>query len=260
MSILYLDCLSGISGDMTLGALIDAGVPLARIEEELNKLPFDEGEYALSQETVVKNGITAVSFRVKLADASGEHSHTHEPLHSHSHHHRTYRDIKQMIEESSLDEAVKATALEMFLRIGEAEGKIHNMPLDQVHFHEVGAVDSIIDIVGTAIAVQELKPEAIYASPIPVGGGKVWIDHGLYPVPAPATTEILKGIPLASSSVQSELTTPTGAAIAAVLVEEFCPLPSMTIDTIGYGAGTKTFPNQPNVLRVLLGRPHHLSS
>lgn len=254
MSILYIDCLSGISGDMTLGAFLDAGVPLSRVEEELQKLQFDD-EYELKQETVVKNGITAVSFNVILKEKEAHH---HDGK-GHHHHHRTYQSIKQMIEESELHEEVKKTALEMFYRIGIAEGKIHNMPLDQVHFHEVGAVDSIIDIVGTAIAVHELQLEAIYASPIPVGGGKVRIDHGLYPVPAPATTEILKGIPLASSTIQSELTTPTGAAIVAVLVDEFCPLPSMTIETIGYGAGNKAFPDQPNVLRLLIGSKHSLA-
>lgn len=158
-----------------------------------------------------------------------------------------------MIDASDLAKEVKETALAIFRRIGEAEGRIHNVPLDRVHFHEVGAVDSIIDIVGTAILIHQLGAVSIQSSPIPVGSGTVQIDHGEYPVPAPATLELLKGIPIEQSAIKGELTTPTGAAIVSVLAEHFGPLPSMNVTAIGYGAGTKTFPHRPNVLRVVIG-------
>src|SRR5699024_516806 len=184
---------------------------------------------------------------------SHEHGHDHGHVHSHHHHHRTYQDIVNMIRESDLSENVKEMSLRIFKKIGEAEGKIHGVPLDEVHFHEVGAVDSIIDIVGTAILIDELDIEAIHCAPIPTGSGSIHIDHGIYPVPAPATLEILKGVPLAESELKAELTTPTGAAIAAVLADSFSHFPAMRVTSIGYGAGTKTFPEHPNVLRVVVG-------
>lgn len=158
-----------------------------------------------------------------------------------------------MIESSDLAAEVKETSLKIFRKIGEAEGHIHGMPLEKVHFHEVGAVDSIIDIVGAAILLHQLGIKKIKSSAIPVGSGRIHIDHGIYPVPAPATLEILKGIPIEQSDVRFELTTPTGAAIAAVLAEEFCTIPSMEVKAIGYGAGTKTFKDRPNVIRVIIG-------
>ena len=158
-----------------------------------------------------------------------------------------------MIEESNLTQKVKDLSLNMFKVIGEAEGKIHGVPLADVHFHEVGAVDSIIDIVGTAILIEQLGINECKSAPVPTGSGKIHIDHGVYPVPAPATLEILRGIPIAQSELKAELTTPTGAAIVAVLANEFCDFPSIKVNAIGYGAGTKTFPNHPNVLRVVIG-------
>ncbi|MFC2947842.1 LarC family nickel insertion protein [Virgibacillus sediminis] len=287
MSILYLDCISGISGDMTISALVDAGADASHLEEELKKLKIED-EYELKWSKVVKNGITSTKFDVILQEAETnhahqevghdhhhqehshahekgnhhhhhEHSHSHEGEHIHHHHqhhghdHRTYKDIVKMIGDSDLDEQVKDTAVKIFTKIGEAEGKIHGQPLDKVHFHEVGAVDSIIDIVGTAILIHQLGTDTIKCSPVPVGGGKIHIDHGIYPVPAPATLEILRGVPIASSNIKGELTTPTGAAIAAVLADEYGPMPSMKIIDIGYGAGTKTFKDHPNVLRAVLG-------
>jgi len=148
---------------------------------------------------------------------------------------------------------VKEISLRIFQKIGEAEGHIHGIPLEKVHFHEVGAVDSIIDIVGAAILIHQLGIEKIKSSAVPVGTGKVHIAHGIYPVPAPATLEILKGVPIEQSNVRFELTTPTGAGIVAVLAEEFCTIPSMEVKSIGYGAGTKTFKDHPNVLRVIIG-------
>ncbi|MBU8789317.1 DUF111 family protein [Oceanobacillus caeni] len=301
MKILYFDCFSGMSGDMTIGALLDAGGDFSHLESELKKLNFAD-EYELKMDKVVKNGITGTKFDVVLKNEEHHHDHSHEHTHNHDHshehgeghnhhtnnhhehddhskdhehhhdhhvhdhahshnhshgdhhhHHRAYRDIVRMISESNLSEKVKHMSLEIFKKIGEAEGKIHGMPLETVHFHEVGAVDSIIDIVGTAILLEQLEVEEIKASPIPTGSGKIHIDHGIYPVPAPATLEILRDVPIANSEVRGELTTPTGAAIAAVLAKEFCTFPSMKVKKVGYGAGTKTFPQHPNVLRVVIG-------
>ncbi len=181
------------------------------------------------------------------------HNHSHENDHHHHHEHRAYKDIVALIEGAGFVDPVKKTALKIFKRIGEAEGHIHGIPLEKVHFHEVGAVDSIIDIIGAAILIHQLEVDVIKSSPIPVGTGRIHIDHGIYPVPAPATLEILKGVPIEQSDIRFELTTPTGAAIVAVLAEEFCPIPSMMVTSIGYGAGTKTFKNHPNVLRVIIG-------
>lgn len=280
MRILYLDCFSGISGDMTIGSLIDAGGDPAYLVQELKKLKIKD-EYELQWKKVIKNGITATKFDVLLKNEKKEneahshvhthshehshshahnhehthhsHTHTHTHVHSHTHEHRSYLDIKQLIEAASYEKPVKDTALRIFKKIAEAEGRIHGMSLEEVHFHEVGAVDSIIDIVGTAILIDQLKITKVKCSSIPLGSGKIVIDHGVYPVPAPATLEILKGIPIRESAVQAELTTPTGAAIAAVLAEEYSSFPSMQVNAIGYGAGTKTFADHPNVLRVVIG-------
>ena len=186
-------------------------------------------------------------------DHEHHHDHDHHHGHDHGHHHRSYRDIVNMIEKSALADDVKETSLRIFRKIGEAEGHIHGLPLEKVHFHEVGAVDSIIDIVGAAILIHQLEIKKVTSSAIPVGTGSIHIDHGIYPIPAPATLEILKGVPIEQSDVKFELTTPTGAAIVAVLAEEFCTLPSMGVQAIGYGAGTKTFKDRPNVLRVVIG-------
>ncbi len=288
MRTLYIDCFSGISGDMTIGALLDAGGDFSHLEAELKKLQIDE-EYELKVDRVNKNGITATKFDVLLTHVHhegvahaehnddhhdgaehthahhhhgetehahehdhGEHAHSDDDHHGH-HHHRSYRDIVKMIQASELSSDVKETSIRIFQKIGEAEGKIHGMPLDDVHFHEVGAVDSIIDIVGTAILLEQLEIEKVKAAPVPTGFGKIHIDHGIYPVPAPATLEILKGIPLAKSDLQAELTTPTGAAFVAVLADDITPFPAMKVEKIGYGAGTKTFPKHPNVLRIAIG-------
>lgn len=298
MTILYFDCFSGISGDMVIGALLDAGADFAQMEEELKKLNM-EGEYTLSKKTVNKNGITAVKFDVELnqeekngyhdhghshshahdhhdhghshshshvhdhhdhshshshSHSHDDHDHDHSHSHSHDHHHRAYKQIAEMIEAAGFNKAVTDTALSIFKKIGEAEGKIHGLPLERVHFHEVGAVDSIVDIVGTAILMDQLGVTKIYCSPIPTGSGHIHIDHGIYPVPAPATLEILRGVPIARTAVKGELVTPTGAAIAAVLADSFGTMPSMTVEKIGYGAGTKTFKDRPNVLRVVIGK------
>ncbi|CAM3707711.1 LarC family nickel insertion protein [Marinicrinis lubricantis] len=240
MRAIYLDCFSGISGDMTLAALADAGADMDYVVRELQKLPLDP--YELKQYTVNKRGITAVKVDVEL-------SKEHPPVH-----HRHYRDIVHMIQAAEFNPEVERHALSIFEKIGIAEGKIHGLSLDKVHFHEVGAVDSIVDAVGVALALHTLQVEAVISSPIPTGYGFVRCDHGLYPVPAPATLEMLKGIPIAHTVHRSELTTPTGAGIVSALVSHFlASIPSMKIEKIGYGAGSRDLPDQPNVLRVLIG-------
>ncbi|WP_058308896.1 nickel pincer cofactor biosynthesis protein LarC [Gracilibacillus massiliensis] len=253
--IIYLDCFSGISGDMTIAALLDTGISFDWFESELAKLNFSQ-EYKLQLHKKIKNGINSNKFDVIVNEESNhhDHSHTHDHHHGHHHHHhRTYKDIVKMIEQSELNDSVKKMSIDMFTVIGEAEAKIHGMDLEHVHFHEVGAIDSIIDIVGVAILIDHLKVDQIIASPIPVGSGHIHIDHGIYPVPAPATLEILKDVPLKKSTITGELTTPTGAAIIKTLVSEYSEIPNMQVKHIGYGAGTKTFPDHPNVLRVLIG-------
>lgn len=311
MRIAYLDCFSGLSGDMLLAALVDAGADRGRIEQELRKLPL--GPFRLEWKTVVKKGVSALKLDVvdeeqerarelkKLPVLAGHHHghgdhghehdhghhhhdhghhhhdhghhhdhdhhhdhahhhnhghhHDHDHHHDHGHHHRRYKEIAEMIDAAELAPRVAARAQAVFEKIAVAEAKIHNVPVETVHFHEVGALDSIVDVVGIALALEELEIDQLYAGPVPTGNGYVRCDHGLYPVPAPATLEMLKGIPLRRTDIQKELTTPTGAGVAAALVREFGPLPAMTVEAIGYGAGTRDLPDQPNVLRVLIGRP-----
>ncbi|WP_318615631.1 LarC family nickel insertion protein [Sporosarcina sp. YIM B06819] len=256
MRILYFDCFSGISGDMVIGALIDAGGDPVHLETELKKLNMEK-EYELKFNKVVKNGITSTKFDVLLTNDVHIHGHSqnheHDHHHEHSHDHRSYQEIVKLIKSANFSERVESNAVDIFKKIGQAEGKIHGVALEDVHFHEVGAVDSIIDIVGVAILLEQLQIDSIKSSAIPVGSGRIHIDHGVYPVPAPATLEILLGIPIAESEVRGELATPTGAAIVAVLAESYCTLPAMRVQSIGYGAGTKTFPKHPNVLRVIIG-------
>lgn len=269
MKTLYFDCFSGISGDMTLGALVDSGLNPKLIEKELKKLHLQH-EYELKWTRVVKEGISATKLDVIVHNEDQHHGHRHEHTHGHDHHqehhhnhddhhdhsdheHRHYHHIVDLIKAANFSDKTTRYALGMFKVIGQAEAKIHDIPIEKVHFHEVGAIDSIIDIVGTAIAIDLLNIERFVSSSVPVGCGKIHIDHGHYPVPAPATLEILKGIPLQQSHIQSELTTPTGAAILAFLAESYGPLPAFKTESIGYGAGTKDFPKHPNVLRVVIG-------
>ena len=237
MRIAYLDCLSGISGDMTLAALVDAGVPLAEVQAGLDSL----GIAGLRLETneVKKKGFRALKLTIH-----------HEPEHAHRHVHH----ITEMIDRGTLSERQKALAKSIFVRLGEAEAKVHGTTIRKVHFHEVGAVDSIADIVGSAIAWDLLGVERVVASPVPTGRGFVEIAHGRCSIPAPATAELLTGIPLAPSDIEAELTTPTGAAIVATLAQSFGPLPPMTIERIGYGAGDRELETQPNLLRLLVGQ------
>ncbi|MCA9201617.1 MAG: nickel pincer cofactor biosynthesis protein LarC [Planctomycetales bacterium] len=236
MKIAYFDCISGISGDMTLGALADVGVPLDQIQQAIDSLGLPSCRLASTE--VKKNGFRATKVSVE-----------HEPEHAHRHLHH----ITDMIDASQLTPAQKELAKRIFTRLGEAEAKVHGSTLRKVHFHEVGAVDSIADIVGAAVGLDLLGVDRIYCSPVPTGHGFVKIAHGRVSIPAPATAELLRGIPLAAAEAEAELTTPTGAAIVATVVDQFGPLPSMKIDNIGYGAGDRDLPNQPNILRLLIG-------
>lgn len=253
---LYLDCQFGISGDMLLCSLIDLGANIEYIRQGLNSLPID----AFSIETVKtsKRGISAREIMLTFLEEDkgkthqidqGFHHHSHE--HGHNHEHRSASHIFQMIHTSTLADNVKKRALEIFETIAEAEGKIHGIEPEKVHFHEVGAMDSIIDIIGVCLALENLKIERILAAPVPTGYGTINIEHGTYPVPAPATLEMLKKVPISNFQREGEMTTPTGAAFLQTLVSEFGPVPEGRIDKIGYGAGKKDF-EHPNILRSLL--------
>lgn len=237
MKLAYLDCQSGISGDMTLGALVDAGVDLSAIQAGIDSLGLPRACRLVATE-VKKKGFRATQLTVE-----------YEPEHAHRHLHH----ITDMIDASRLTDRQKDLAKRIFTRLGEAEAKVHGTTIRKVHFHEVGAVDSIADIVGAAIGWDLLGVERIVSSPVPTGRGFVEIAHGRCSIPAPATGELLKDIPLAESSVEAELTTPTGAAILASLVDSFGPVPAMTVSSIGYGAGQRDLEQQPNVLRLLVG-------
>lgn len=251
---------------MILGALIDAGLDIGELKTELDKLELGD-EYELAFTKSIKQGITGTQFQVKLnpcAEARGnghEHGHDDHDEHVHDdhnhhahHHHRTLADILKLIDESELDPPVKETAEKIFDRLAEAEAKIHNKTKDKIHFHEVGAIDSIIDIVGASIGLHLLEIEESYASKISLGSGFVKCAHGIMPVPAPATLELLKGVPVRQTSIGKELTTPTGAAIIATLAKQFGSMPEMVIDAIGYGAGQRNLDERPNLLRVCIGK------
>ncbi|MGL4848129.1 MAG: nickel pincer cofactor biosynthesis protein LarC [Clostridium sp.] len=293
MKVLYYDCFSGISGDMNLGALVDIGVPFEYIKKELSKLNLDN-EFEIKKNNEIKNGIFGT--KVKVIDLSNKkryecehryegvghlhshshehihsyqhshshgHNHSHEHIHEHSHNHvhgRNYAEIKRIIKSSSLNEKVKKKSLEMFEVVAKAEGKIHNKPLEEVHFHEVGAIDSIVDIVGCAIGIDYLQIDKVMSSPIEVGYGTLKCAHGIMPVPAPATAQILKNIEIKSENVPFEATTPTGAAIIKAYAEEITYKKDFKIKNIGYGIGEKNNPNMANALRVIIGEINEDSS
>jgi uncharacterized protein (TIGR00299 family) protein len=267
LTTLYFDCFSGAAGDMILGALIDAGVPLEEVQRALGSLAVDgEGVWT---ERVTRAGISATKFCVPGEDPVLDHAHDHEHGHGHDHHHqhppapahetvhhharRTLAEVEAAIDRSALSGAAKDRAKALFVRLGEAEAAIHNMALDRVHFHEVGALDSIIDIVGTVHALEMINADRIVASPLNVGGGSVRVAHGLYPVPAPATARLLQDAPIYGGPQQAELVTPTGALLVTGYATAYGPVPAMRVKTIGYGAGTRDFEDTPNVLRVLIG-------
>jgi uncharacterized protein (TIGR00299 family) protein len=236
MKIAYLDCHSGISGDMMLGALVDAGVSLDRLNETIASLGLPGCRLAARE--VKKKGFRAVEVTVQ-----------YEPEHKHRHLHH----IAAMIDGSRMTGPQRELAHRVFRRLAEAEAKVHGTSIEKVHFHEVGAADSIADIVGAAVGWDVLAVDRIVASPVPTGCGTIKIAHGECAVPAPATAELLRGVPLAESSIPFELTTPTGAAVLTTLAAGYGPVPAMTIDRIGYGAGQRELEQQPNVLRLLVG-------
>ena len=248
--VLYFDCFSGISGDMTLGALIDAGLPLDDLRQALGSLAL--GEVELRAEKVLRTGVSATKFSV--------HERAQVPLNRQlgtpnpaPHAHRHLPKIFTMIDGSSLSSEGRDRAKAMFQRLGEAEAAIHQMPVEKVHLHEVGALDSIIDIVGCVFAMEWAGADRIVCSPLNVGGGTVKSAHGVFPVPAPATLRLLGSAPVYSGAVQKELVTPTGALIATTYASSFGPIPAMSMERVGYGAGDRDDPSTPNVLRVLIG-------
>jgi len=233
-SILYLDCFSGISGDMFLGAILDLGIDEAEFLAELNKLPLKDFEVEIKKS--IKSGITGTDVTVK--------AHEHHP-------HRGLKEIYEIIDNSSLNSNVKQKSKEAFYKLALAEGKVHGKSPYEIHFHEVGAVDSVVDIVGACILMDMLRPSRVYASCVNVGSGTVKCAHGILPVPAPATVELLKGIPVYSGEEPGEFTTPTGALILSTFVEEFGRIPSGVPERTGYGLG-KAQRKSPNVLRAIL--------
>ncbi|PKM51128.1 MAG: TIGR00299 family protein [Firmicutes bacterium HGW-Firmicutes-7] len=259
MKLLYFNCFAGISGDMTLGALVDLGVDPEFLIRELKKLPI-ANEFDLKIYKAQKMGITGTKVDVIIHEnehAVKHHDHMHnepsqfEHVHNCSHEHRNLSMIQSIINESTLSIDVKALSMKIFMEVARAEAKVHNKPLDEVHFHEVGAVDSIVDIVGTAICIHALDVNKIMSSTVELGGGFVKCAHGLIPVPAPATAEILKDVPVHLGRVNSETTTPTGAAILKAIVEAYDDKMAFSIVKIGCGLGTKDF-TIPNLLRVFL--------
>lgn len=255
MRIGYLDCFAGISGDMLLGALVDAGVARSLLEDAARSLNFGA---TLQFSSVDRSGITAT--KVDVLDASLElvdqkHSHNHHHHHEHKHvHGRSWKEIRQLIEHSHFSSDVCTLALRAFELLAHAEAKIHNVPVDAVHFHEVGAIDTITDIVCSAVGLCSLGVDAWYASAVNVGSGFVQCAHGLFPVPAPATAELLKGVPTYSAGIEKELTTPTGAALLRAMECAFADIPVVVTEIIGYGAGTRNPKDFPNVLRLSIGQ------
>ena len=269
MKIAYFDCFSGISGDMTLGALVDAGVPPDVLTEELSTLKLD-AEFTLRFEKATKHGITGTRAIVEVhpahADSHHEHphdhdhghDHEHDHDHGHTHHHdhgpsRHLSDIFKLLDDSDLDAEIRDTAKRVFDRLAEAEAKVHNMTKAKVHLHEVSGIDSIVDIVGSVIGLAHLDVDAVYASPLSLGRGLVRCAHGLMPVPVPGTMELLQGVPIQQTDIPKELVTPTGAALITTLSQAFGVMPQMRLDRIGYGAGTRDLEQRPNLLRLCLG-------
>ena len=267
MRIAYLDCFAGMAGDMFLGALIDAGVPPQVLHDATAAL--DVGA-TLRIEKVDRGGISCTKVHVMEGDHLAEahkpgHAHSHDQQHDHEHahadgghshdhaHSRSLTAIRSLIQAAPLAAPVRQTAIRAFELLGEAEARIHNVPVDDIHFHEVGAVDAIVDIAAAAAGIHHLQVDAWHCSPINVGSGTVVCAHGTFPVPAPATADLLRGLPTYSAHVQMELVTPTGAALLRAISPHFGPQPPMRVEHIGYGAGTRTTKGFPNVLRLSIG-------
>jgi uncharacterized protein (TIGR00299 family) protein len=243
MKTLYFDCFAGASGDMILGALIAAGVEPNAFKQQLSLLGVQG--YSIDFETVDRSGISATYARVKTA---------------HEHAHRHLSDILKIIYESQLSDPVKARAAKIFSRLAEAEARVHNTPVERIHFHEVGALDAIIDVVGSAIGFELLGIERFASSALHVGSGTVDMEHGRLPVPPPAVAELLRGVPFYSTDIVGELVTPTGAAIITTVCSEYGPLPQMTLEHTGYGAGRREYEKFPNALRLMIGEDQSSSA
>ncbi len=243
---LYLDCFSGASGDMMLGALLDLGVPVDALREALGGLGVDPASVSVTR--VSRAGVSATKVRVVEPHEQAPDHHHH-----HHHHHRSLMEIAGLIDRSGLSAAGKARAKALFRRLAAVEADIHQMPVEQVHLHEVGALDSIVDIVGAVFAMEWLGVADVAASPLNLGSGTVECEHGTFPVPAPATARLLTGVPVYSSGTPGELVTPTGALLVTGYAASFGPLPPMRIERVGYGAGDRDVPGVPNVLRAFLG-------
>jgi uncharacterized protein (TIGR00299 family) protein len=279
MKIAYLDCFSGISGDMFLAALVDAGVPISVLQEAVDTLNLGVqlNLYRVNRSGIDSAKVDVLTAEGQSAEAASTHTHTHQHSHDHDHahdHHHDHHDhnhdhghrhehphvhgrslsvIQQLITSSALAKPVQQIALTAFDLLGHAEAKIHNVAIETIHFHEVGAIDAIADIVATAAGCYWLQIERWYCSSLNVGGGHVHCAHGKFPVPAPATLELLRDLPIYSSGVQKELVTPTGAALLRALNVTSSKLPAMRMLSTGYGAGSRDLPGQPNVLRLILG-------
>ncbi len=239
MKTAYIDCFSGISGDMFLGALIDAGLPLDELRRALGSLPLDH--YSLEAKKEIRNGLTGTRFIVH--QGHGDH-----------HSHRGLKEIREIIQGGALSSSVRQRALRIFEAIAVEEGKIHGCPPEEIHFHEIGAIDSIIDIAGAAFGMEFMGIERLHCSSLPLGTGFIESGHGRIPLPAPATVALLKGAPVYNSGLECEMVTPTGAAIVKEFSASFGPMPPMTIEAVGYGAGTRLLTDRPNLLRILIGK------
>jgi len=245
-NVLYFDPFNGVAGDMILGALVDMGLPLEHLRAELRKMPL-EG-YELSAGSIERNGLSGTNIQV-IIDSDSEHSH-----HTHSDHGKSLGKITALIESSSLSQWVKERSLAVFRRLAEAEAKVHGSDVDRVHFHEVGAVDAIVDIVGACIGFRYFEIDDFYTAPLNLGSGTVTFSHGTWPVPTPATVELVMGFPSRVSSVKAELTTPTGAAIVTTFALPRSEPPTLSLEKVGLGAGDLELPEIPNMLRLLLGQ------
>ena len=260
--IVYLDCFSGASGDMFLGALLDVGLPIDNLRTALGSLALDKEGWSIEAERVDRAGIAATKFRLhetgnvesaKPSNSDSAHGHHHDSSHGRSHSHHSLKEINRLINSSAISDEAKGRAVRLFQRLAEVEASIHQMPVEEVHLHEVGALDSIIDIVGAVHGLEWLNAEMIVASPLNVGSGTVSCAHGEFPVPAPATAQLLENTPIYSSGVQGELVTPTGALLVTEFASSYGPLPDMCVKQIGYGAGERDQKGSPNVLRLMIG-------
>jgi uncharacterized protein (TIGR00299 family) protein len=254
---LHIDPFSGIAGDMFLGAMIDLGLPLSEIEKAFAGIKTQQ-PYKLSAEKAMRCGVSGIDFKVHLQEPAHTHDHDHSHSHGHHHHHHHhhhvhYRDMLLIVEGMAASDRAKATARKIVNRLADAEATVHGKKVSEVHFHEVGGVDSMIDMLGAAVALDLLDVTSVSCGPIPVTHGFVRCDHGKMPLPAPATALLLRNMPVVGNEKRAELVTPTGAAIIAAVADQYGPMPAMSYEKVGYGAGDRDEPDTPNMLRLFLG-------